>query len=123
MRRMLAVGTVLAGALALGSGGGARADEPAAGGQASGVAGEAAVQDGAITTKIRNQLLASTDLRRLNIAVDTSGGVVTLTGTVSSDAQRRMAVDMARHTGGVTRVDDQLRVVGSTPADPEVPPR
>jgi len=28
MRRMLAVGTVLAGALALGSGGGARADEP-----------------------------------------------------------------------------------------------
>jgi hyperosmotically inducible protein len=117
---MLGVGTVLAGALALGTGA-ARADEPAAAGQAS--ADLATVQDGAITTKIRNQLLASTDLRHLNIAVGTNDGVVTLTGTVSSDAQRRMAVDMARHTGGVTRVDDRLRVVGSTPADPEVPPR
>src|SRR5262245_20155980 len=103
MKRMLGVGTVLAGALALGSVGAARADEP--GGAAGAVVGEVAAQDPAITAKIRNELLAS-DLRRLNIDVGTSGGVVTLTGTVSSDSQRRLAVDMARHTGGVTRVDD-----------------
>ena len=120
MRRMLAVGTLMAAALAV-CGVAASADERAAGAQTSEVAGEAAVQDVAITTTIKNELLASAELGRLGISVGTSHGVVTLTGTVPSDGERRLAVDLARRTHGVSRVDDQLRLIGSTPADPEVP--
>ena len=117
MRRMLGVGTLVAAALGL-YGVTARADERA---QTSEVAAEAAVQDVAITTTIKTELLASADLGRLGISVGTSHGVVTLTGTVPSDGERRLAVDLARRTHGVSRVDDQLRLIGSTPADPEVP--
>ena len=89
----------------------------------AGAGTKAAVEDTSITTKIKSQYLANTDLRHVNVAVATTNGVVTLTGTVPSEDLRRLAVDLARHTGGVTQVDDQLRVLGSTPSDPEVPQR
>jgi osmotically-inducible protein OsmY len=73
---------------------------------------KAAVSDGAITTKIKAQLFANTDLRQADISVTTNNGVVTLSGTVPSAELRQLAVDLARHTGGVVRVDDQLRVAG-----------
>ena len=82
---------------------------------------QATLEDSAITTKIKTEILANTDLRRSDISVATNNGVVTLTGTVPSQEMRQLAVDLARHTGGVTHVQDQLRVLGSTPSDPEVP--
>jgi osmotically-inducible protein OsmY len=82
---------------------------------------KATLEDSAITTKVKTEILANTDLRRSDITVMTNNGVVTLTGTVPSQELRRLAVDLARHTGGVTRVEDQMRVLGSTPSDPEVP--
>jgi osmotically-inducible protein OsmY len=106
---------MLAAALALGKATVGRADEPA------GV--QATVQDDAITNQIKSQFLASDDLRRVDISVTTKNGAVTLAGTVPSNDARREAVDMARHAGGVIRIDDQLRVIGSTPSDPEVPAR
>jgi hyperosmotically inducible periplasmic protein len=75
---------------------------------------KAAVSDGAITTKLKAQFLANTDLRQADISVTTNNGVVTLTGTVPSPELRQLAVDLARHTGGVVRVDDRLRVAGPT---------
>jgi hyperosmotically inducible protein len=84
----------------------------------AGAGTKAAIDDTSITTKIKSQYLANTDLRHANVAVATDSGVVTLTGTVPSEDLRRLAVDLARHTGGVTQVDDQLRVIGSAPADP-----
>lgn len=84
---------------------------------------KAAVPDGAITSAIKVQLLSNAELRQANISVAAKDGVVTLTGTVPSVEQRRLAVDLARHTGGVVRVDDQTRLIGNTPADPEVPVR
>jgi osmotically-inducible protein OsmY len=42
--------------------------------------------------------------------VDTNGSVVTLTGTVGSDVERKRAVQLARETEGVTSVVDNLRV-------------
>jgi hyperosmotically inducible protein len=86
-----------------------------------GVGAKATLEDSAITTKVKTEILANTDLRRAGISVSTNNGVVTLTGTVPSQEMRLLAVDLARHTGGVTRVEDQLRVLGSTPSDPEVP--
>jgi osmotically-inducible protein OsmY len=87
------------------------------------VGADRAMDDGAITATIKREYLASADLRRVDIGVSTKNGVVTLVGTVPSDGARRMAIEMARQTAGVTRVDDHLRVIGSAPADPEVPLR
>jgi hyperosmotically inducible periplasmic protein len=83
----------------------------------------AAVSDGAITTKVKSQFLANTDLRQANISVSTNNGVVALTGTVPSDELRALAVDLVRHTGGVVRVEDRLRVVGNAPSGPIAPSR
>jgi len=74
----------------------------------------AAVTDGATTTKVKAQFLANTALRQADITVSTNNGVVTLSGTVQSADLRDLAVDLARHTGGVTRVENQLRVAGAT---------
>ena len=81
---------------------------------------KATVTDGAITTKLKAQYLANTDLRQADIAVSTNNGVVTLTGTVSSPELRQLAIDLARHTGGVIRVENQLRLTG--PASPPLAP-
>jgi hyperosmotically inducible protein len=84
---------------------------------------QATVTDSAITTKIKGQLLANTDLRKADISVSTNNGVVTLTGTVPSGELRQLAVDLARHTGGVLRVDDQMHVIGNPPLGPIAPSR
>lgn len=73
-----------------------------------------AVTDGAVTTKIKAQYLANTALRQAKISVTTNNAVVTLSGTVPSAELRDLAVTLARNTGGVARVEDQLRVSGST---------
>jgi osmotically-inducible protein OsmY len=79
--------------------------------------------DSAITTSIERQLFSKADLRTANVTVTTTNGVVSLTGAVPSPAVRQTAVDLARRTEGVIRVDDHLRLVGNTPSDPEVPLR
>ena len=84
---------------------------------------KATVSDGAVTAKIKAQFLANTDLRAAEITVSTNNGVVTLSGTVPSHELRALAVDLARHTGGVVRVDDQLRVLASPPSPPMAPSR
>jgi osmotically-inducible protein OsmY len=83
----------------------------------------ATVSDSAITTKIKGQLLANTALRKADISVNTNNGVVTLTGTAQSVELRQMAVDLARHTGGVIRVDNQMHVIGNPPSPPIAPSR
>ncbi len=84
---------------------------------------KATVTDGTITTQIKGQFFANTDLRRVDIKVSTNNGVVTLTGTVPSDELRALAVDLARHTGGVVRVEDHLRIIGNPPSGPFAPTR
>jgi len=127
MKRLLGVAALLAGALALTKGVVVLADEPAtqptaANGQVE-PGGGTAMGDDAITNSVKRQLLADGDLRRLDLSVTTSNGVVTLAGIVPSNDTRREAVDLARHTPGVAKVNDQLRVIGSGPSDPEVPAR
>jgi hyperosmotically inducible protein len=72
----------------------------------------AAISDSALTTKVKAQMLANTTLREAGISVTTNNGVVTLSGQVPSEETRRLAVDLVRNTGGVSRVEDQLRVAG-----------
>ena len=72
---------------------------------------DASAQPGWITTKIQSQYFLNPGITPWNIDVTTSsGGVVTLEGTVDSEQDRAEAVRIARGTDGVTRVDDRLRV-------------
>jgi len=89
----------------------------------AGAGAGAAVVDSGVTTRVKSQLLASNDLRNADVAVTTSDGVVTLTGAVASEELRRLAIDLARHTPGVLRVDDQIRVAVPPPLDPRLPTR
>jgi hyperosmotically inducible protein len=49
-------------------------------------------------------------VKAARIDVDTTDGVVTLTGTVSSQAERTRALQLARETEGVKTVHDRLVV-------------
>jgi len=78
---------------------------------AAGQAGQA-VSDSAITTKVKGQLAAKQGLSSFDIHVETTNGVVKLTGTVDSAEQRTMAGNVARGTDGVKGVDNEIKVKG-----------
>jgi osmotically-inducible protein OsmY len=69
-----------------------------------------AVADGALTSKIKAKMAFDDSVKALDIDVDTTGGVVTLRGTVHSDAERQRAVALARETDGVSQVVDRLQL-------------
>jgi hyperosmotically inducible protein len=63
-----------------------------------------------ITAKIQAKYFVDDDVKARNIDVTTQNGVVTLQGAVTSDAERRQAIAIARNTDGVRDVTDQLRL-------------
>jgi len=67
--------------------------------------------DAGITTAIKTKMLADTTVSGLKIDVDTTNAVVTLKGDVSSAAEKRRAIELARETNGVKSVKDQLKIV------------
>ena len=71
---------------------------------------ERAVSDAGLTTKIKAKMALDDSIDAVAIDVDTDGTIVTLKGTVRSEAERAKALQLARDTEGVTRVVDQLRV-------------
>jgi osmotically-inducible protein OsmY len=71
-------------------------------------AAEHAAANAAITAKIKSKMALDDLVKAAAIDVDTSGTVVTLSGRVSSEAEHRRAVQLARETEGVTSVVDQL---------------
>ena len=70
----------------------------------------AAVDDTAITTKVKAAILAEPGLKSLQIDVDTKDGVVTLGGTVDSAAMKDRAQKVAEGVSGVRSVVDNLSV-------------
>ena len=68
------------------------------------------ITDGWITTKVNTRFVDETLLKDSKINVDSKDHVVTLKGTVKSDAAKARAVAIARGTEGVVRVIDQLVV-------------
>jgi len=78
-------------------------------GDAARSAGEATA-DAAITAAVKTKFLADTKISGLKIDVDTKDNVVTLTGTVSSAAEKQQAIDVAKQTDGVKSVVDRLKV-------------
>ena len=68
------------------------------------------VNDAWITTKVQAMYFLDRDVKGMNIDVTTKAGIVTLTGTVASEATRQKAVSDARSIEGVSQVIDKLTV-------------
>jgi hyperosmotically inducible protein len=74
-----------------------------------------AIDDTAITTRVKTMMLNDPLVGGLRIDVDTFKGVVTLSGPVKSQAEREQAVRLARRVSGVTEVKDALQVTPDAP--------
>lgn len=72
------------------------------------------MSDAAITSKVKARLAGKQGLSSFDIHVETNNGVVTLTGTVDSQAQRKRAGEVASNTGGVKGVNNELAVNGNS---------
>ncbi|HBB88062.1 MAG TPA: hypothetical protein DC047_10640 [Blastocatellia bacterium] len=72
------------------------------------------LNDGWLWTKTRFDLAAADDLRDSTINVDVSNGVVTLSGSVASAAQKAKAEAVAKSVDGVTGVKNMLTVAANT---------
>ena len=73
-----------------------------------------AIDDSAITMRVKSSFVADPDVSSLDITVETRKGEVQLSGFVDSQAQIDRAVDIARRTPGVSNVQNKLDL--KTPA-------
>ena len=64
--------------------------------------------DVAVTTAVKTRLLANGNTSGLDISVDSSDGVVTLSGAVDSIAEKELAAAIAANTAGVSRVRNKI---------------
>ena len=69
------------------------------------------IKDGWLVMKVHSEMVDEDVLSGSNIDVDVKNGVVTLQGTVPSEAARARAIAVAKANDGVKGVTDQLRVV------------
>lgn len=78
--------------------------------QPQGYETEEARSDSGITTAVQARYYGDETIRNRDVDVTTENGVVTLRGTVESEADRQQAQQLAQNVQGVTRVDNQLQV-------------
>ncbi len=69
-----------------------------------------AVRDSWVTLKVHSQFVPEDALEGSDIDVNTKSGVVTLSGTVVSQAGKARALEIAKSTDGVKSVNDRLRI-------------
>lgn len=75
----------------------------------------AAISDTVITAKVKAKLMGEKGLKKSEIDVTTTNGVVTLTGSASNSDAKGLAEDMTKSVEGVKSVDNALK----TPAGSE----
>ena len=68
------------------------------------------IDDATITTRVKTALLNDKEVGGLRIDVDTTLGVVSLSGVVRSQAEADKAVAVARQIGGVKDVKSTLQI-------------
>jgi hyperosmotically inducible protein len=79
------------------------------------------MNDAWITTQVYAKFFADPDIKGRNINVDTTSGVVTLSGEVHSAAEHTQAVAKVKVTDGVKQVIDKLAVTpGDRPATADI---
>lgn len=69
-----------------------------------------AVEDAAITAKVKSAIIAEPGLSALRIDVDTKDGVVTMSGVVENATLKERATQIAQQVSGVQSVIDNLAV-------------
>ena len=69
-----------------------------------------ALDDSAVTAKVKAALIGNPDTKARQINVDTANGVVTLTGTVDNTTAKMSAESTARTVSGVSAVENRLMV-------------
>lgn len=69
-----------------------------------------AADDTAITARVKSKLLAESEISSLDISVETTNGVVQLTGDVTNPSQIQKAAQVASAAEGVKSVQNQLKV-------------
>ncbi|GAA65442.1 hypothetical protein P20311_3252 [Pseudoalteromonas sp. BSi20311] len=72
---------------------------------------ESDLTDAKITTVITTRYLFDSEVGGTDIDVDTDNGVVTLRGTVESDAEKKLAMEIANNAEDVRKVVDELTVI------------
>lgn len=77
---------------------------------------QAAQMDSDIESSIKNSYNFKKYLKNDNINVKADNGVVTLSGTASSDANKSLAQETAVNTAGVKNVDNRIDVKGASQA-------
>jgi hyperosmotically inducible periplasmic protein len=70
-----------------------------------------AISDTWITTKVKYTLLYSSNVAGSDIEVSTAMGVVTLSGTLDSGAERALAIELTQNIGGVKSVQSDALVL------------
>jgi hyperosmotically inducible protein len=68
------------------------------------------IDDATITTRVKTALLNDPDVGGMAIDVDTTVGVVTLSGTVKTQAEADKAMAVARRITGVKDVKSTLQI-------------
>ena len=91
-------------ALAFAAASAVRAEGPAATAASQGQSAQPGT-DAWITTKVKAELMTTKDIPGTAISVSTMNGVVTLAGTVDSQAQVQRSVAIAKRINGVRDVD------------------
>ena len=84
--------------------------EIAEGARAAGARVAEVVEDGALTAKIKSKMALDDHVKARDIDVDTSDGLITLTGTLQSEAEHERAVQLTLETQGVRTIIDALVV-------------
>lgn len=68
------------------------------------------IDDATITTKVKEAILTDSKLKVLQVQVDTTHGVVVLSGAVETEAQEHEAVKIANQIEGVVSVTDNMSI-------------
>jgi hypothetical protein len=81
-----------------------------------GVACTKAVSDSEVTQNVLSKINADSGLQDKQLTVETTGGVVTLSGTVDNETQRTAAARYTSSVSGVKQVVNNLQVTSSSAA-------
>jgi hyperosmotically inducible protein len=73
------------------------------------------IDDATITARVKTALLNDPQVAGLKIDVDTTLGVVTMSGIVRTSGEEQRAIQLARGISGVKDVKSTLQVQGAQP--------
>jgi BON domain len=79
--------------------------------------------DAALVTNIKAQMFSDPQLKDSSLQVASTGGQITLSGTVPNDAARYEAYKLATQTPGVSKVNDQMTVQAAAQSAEAEPPK